>query len=40
MLYAFASKFLEGRDLEKVEEELSMTELGKRLWKEEKVKKL
>ncbi|MBN1035634.1 hypothetical protein DWC20_08760 [Clostridium botulinum] len=29
MLYAFASKFLKGSDLEKVKEELKMTELGK-----------
>ncbi len=29
MLYAFASKFLKGADLEKVKEELKMTELGK-----------
>lgn len=29
MLYAFASKFLEGKELEKVKEELKMTELGK-----------
>lgn len=29
MIYAFASKFLKGKDLEKVKEELKMTELGK-----------
>lgn len=31
ILYAFANKFLEGKDLEKVKEELKMTELGKSL---------
>ena len=31
MLYAFADKFLKGKDLEKVKEELSMTELGRML---------
>ena len=34
MLYAFASKFLQGKDLEKVKEELKMTELGKSLIEE------
>lgn len=29
MIYAFASKFLKGKDLEKVKEELKITELGK-----------
>jgi hypothetical protein len=29
MLYAFASKFLKGKELEEVKEELKMTELGK-----------
>ena len=28
MLYAFADKFLDGKDLEKVKEEISMTKLG------------
>lgn len=36
ILYAFASKFLEGKDLEKVREEIKMTELGKSLIKEGK----
>ena len=31
MLYAFADKFLKGKDLEKVKEEISMTELGRML---------
>src|SRR3712207_4079276 len=31
ILYAFANKFLSGKDLEKVKEELRMTELGKSL---------
>ena len=31
MLYAFADKFLDGRDLEKVKEEISMTKLGEML---------
>lgn len=31
MIYAFADKFLEGKDLEKVKEELRMTDLGKML---------
>ncbi|KEI06583.1 hypothetical protein Z957_12000 [Clostridium sp. K25] len=31
ILYAFANKFLSGKDLEKVKEELKMTELGKNL---------
>lgn len=31
ILYAFANKFLRGKDLEKVKEELKMTELGKSL---------
>ena len=31
ILYAFASKFLSGKDLERVKEELRMTELGKSL---------
>ncbi len=34
ILYAFANKFLSGRDLEKVKEELRMTELGKSLIQE------
>lgn len=34
ILYAFASKFLEGRELEKVKEELRVTELGKSLIQE------
>ena len=34
ILYAFANKFLSGRDLEKVKEELRMTELGKSLIEE------
>lgn len=34
ILYAFASKFLEGKDLEKVKEELKVTELGKSLIEE------
>ena len=36
ILYAFASKFLEGKDLEKVREEIKMTELGRSLIKEGK----
>ena len=31
MLYAFADKFLKGKDLQKVKEEISMTELGRML---------
>ena len=31
MLYAFADKFLDGKDLEKVKEEISMTKLGEML---------
>lgn len=34
ILYAFANKFLSGKDLEKVKEELRMTELGKSLIEE------
>lgn len=34
ILYAFASKFLKGRDLEKVREEIKMTELGRSLIEE------
>lgn len=34
ILYAFASKFLKGRDLEKVKEEIRMTELGRSLIEE------
>ncbi|ABK60664.1 hypothetical protein Z966_07555 [Clostridium novyi A str. NCTC 538] len=34
ILYAFANKFLSGKDLEKVKEELRMTELGKSLIQE------
>ncbi|BDR68553.1 hypothetical protein K144316041_p10560 (plasmid) [Clostridium tetani] len=34
ILYAFANKFLSGKDLEKVKEELKMTELGKSLIEE------
>ena len=34
ILYAFANKFLEGKELEDVKEELKMTELGKSLIKE------
>ncbi|ABR34425.1 MULTISPECIES: hypothetical protein [Clostridium] len=37
ILYAFASKFLEGKDLEKVREEIKMTELGRSLIKEGKL---
>ncbi|AOR24596.1 hypothetical protein [Clostridium taeniosporum] len=40
ILYAFANKFLKGKDLEKVEEELSMTELGKRLMERGENKKV
>lgn len=36
ILYAFANKFLSGKDLEKVREELRMTELGKSLINEGK----
>lgn len=36
ILYAFANKFLEGKDLEKVKEELKMTDLGKSLIEEGK----
>ncbi|HDK7167937.1 hypothetical protein P9J83_00505 [Clostridium sporogenes] len=39
ILYAFANKFLSGRDLEKVKEELKMTELGKSLIQEGKKEK-
>lgn len=35
ILYAFANKFLEGKELEDVKEELKMTELGKSLIKRE-----
>ena len=31
MLYAFADKFLDGKDLEKVKEEISMTKIGEML---------
>lgn len=31
MLYAFADKFLDGKELEKVKEEISMTKLGEML---------
>lgn len=31
MIYAFADKFLQGKDLEKVKEELNVTELGRML---------
>ena len=34
ILYAFANKFLTGKDLERVKEELRMTELGKSLIQE------
>ncbi|HBJ2623663.1 TPA: hypothetical protein LA827_003471 [Clostridium botulinum] len=34
ILYAFANKFLSGKDLEKVREEIKMTELGKSLIEE------
>lgn len=34
ILYAFASKFLEGKDLDKVREEIKMTELGRSLIEE------
>lgn len=34
ILYAFANKFLSGKELEDVKEELKMTELGKSLIKE------
>lgn len=43
ILYAFANKFLDGKDLEKVKEEIKMTELGKSLieeGKEEKAKEI
>lgn len=36
ILYAFANKFLSGKDLEKVREEIKMTELGKSLIEEGK----
>ncbi|KGN03571.1 hypothetical protein Z969_01000 [Clostridium novyi A str. 4570] len=39
ILYAFANKFLSGKDLEKVKEELRMTELGKSLIDEGKKSK-
>ena len=41
ILYAFANKFLSGKDLEKVKEELRVTEIGKSLIEEgmKKVKK-
>ena len=31
MLYAFADKFLDGKDLKKIKEEISMTKLGEML---------
>lgn len=34
MLYAFADKFLDEKDLEKVKEEISMTKLGEMLVKD------
>jgi len=34
MLYAFADKFLDGRDLEKVREKISMTKLGEMLFED------
>lgn len=37
ILYAFANKFLEGKDLDRVKEELKMTELGKSLMEEGKL---
>ena len=43
ILYAFANKFLDEKDLEKVREEIKMTELGKKLieeGKEEKAKEI
>ena len=39
VLYAFVSKFLEGKDLDMVKEELKLTKLGKSLNDEEKKKK-
>ena len=36
ILYAFANKFLSGKDLERVKEELRVTEIGKRLIEEGK----
>ncbi|MGL5714618.1 MAG: hypothetical protein ACRCXT_16805, partial [Paraclostridium sp.] len=36
ILYAFANKFLSGKDLEKVKEELRVTEIGKSLIEEGK----
>jgi len=37
ILYAFANKFLDGKDLDKVREEIKMTELGRSLINEGKV---
>ena len=39
VLYAFVSKFLEGKDLDMVKEELKLTKLGKSLNDEGKKKK-
>ena len=39
ILYAFANKFLSGKDLERVKEELKVTELGKSLIDEGKKEK-
>lgn len=39
ILYAFASKFLNGKDLERVKGELRMTELGRSLMQEGEKKK-
>ena len=39
IIYAFANKFLRGKDLEKVKEELKVTELGKSLIDEGKKEK-
>ncbi len=36
ILYAFANKFLSGKDLERVKEELRVTEIGKSLIEEGK----
>ena len=38
IIYAFANKFLSGKDLERVKEELKVTELGKSLIDERKRK--
>lgn len=38
MLYAFANKFLRGKELERIREELKMTELGRSLIEEGKRK--